>query len=302
MKKKLLSILLVLVMIFSVSGCEKKELSASDLLEKAYENCESVKNITAKQTMQLSASAAGESINLNIDSDIVAFSDPYKVKMEANMDMGELGSQAITMYMAEEDGKYYTYTGASGMWMKQSMDKAAFDEAMNSYDSKAYLEQLVDNTSTFTFNETTEDDKEVYKLDGNITGESLKNMLKTANSMSQLDSLGIDYTQAFDSISDLPVTIYIEKESGNLYKMSMDMSDFMKQVMSSMSDAAGTDESLNTDVAIDKCDMAITYTGYDNAENFDIPEEALNAEEIDLNALSGLDMDDETSDETDTQE
>lgn len=302
MKKKLLSILLVLVMILSVSGCEKKELSASDLLEKAYENCESVKNITAKQTMQLSASAAGESINLNIDSDIVAFSDPYKVKMEANMDMGELGSQAITMYMAEEDGKYYTYTGASGMWMKQSMDKAAFDEAMNSYDSKAYLEQLVGSTSTFTFNETTEDDKEVYKLDGNITGESLKNMLKTANSMSQLGSLGIDYTQAFDSISDLPVTIYIEKESGNLYKMSMDMSDFMKQIMSSMSGAADTDESLNTDVAIDKCDMTITYTGYDNAENFDIPEEALNAEEIDLNALSGLDMDDETSDETDTQE
>ena len=222
--------------------------------------------------------------------------------MEANMDMGELGSQAITMYMAEEDGKYYTYTGASGMWMKQSMDKAAFDEAMNSYDSKAYLEQLVGSTSTFTFNETTEDDKEVYKLDGNITGESLKNMLKTANSMSQLGSLGIDYTQAFDSISDLPVTIYIEKESGNLYKMSMDMSDFMKQIMSSMSGAADTDESLNTDVAIDKCDMTITYTGYDNAENFDIPEEALNAEEIDLNALSGLDMDDETSDETDTQE
>ncbi len=292
MKKRITGVILILVMLFTMGGCGKKSVSAGDLLEKAYENSKAVTNMTAKYSMQLDMSSAGESISSATTGDITAFADPYKVKMNITMDMGELGSQDMEMYMAAEGENYYTYTGMSGIWYKQSLDKELFEKSLNSYKSELYLGSFVKSKDSFTFTETTENDKDLYQITGTLNGEALADMINSTDIMSQMESFGIDES-LYKDLADLNVTLYLDKESCSFYKMSLDMTKMMQEVMSktmdSISDTVNGDDAAanaTANVDISKCVMEIEYTGYNNAEDFEIPEEALNAEELDLSGLN----------------
>lgn len=292
MKKRIISVVLMLVMLFTMGGCGKKTVSAGELLEKAYENSKSVTNMTAKYTMQMDMSSAGQSISSTTTGDITAFTDPYKVKMNMTMDMGELGSQDMEMYMAAEGENYYTYTGMSGVWYKQSMDKELFEKSLNSYNSELYLESFVKSKDSFTFTETTENDKELYQITGTLSGEALADMVNSTDILSQMESFGID-SSLYEDLEDLNITLYLDKESCSFYKMSLDMTKMMQEMMSkamdSISDTVNGDDAAanaSANVDISKCVMEMEYTGYNNAEDFEIPEEALNAEELDLSGLN----------------
>ena len=73
----------------------------------------------------------------------------------------------------------------------------------------------------------------------------------------------------------MPITIWIDGEKLLPVKYYFDMTNMMSALMKNM----GTDEE---GLAIDKVILSMVLTGFDNVDAIDIPQEAREAEELEL--------------------
>lgn len=276
MKKRLMLLSVLLIIALAAIGCDGTD-DAENVLAKAQENSQKVKNLTAKGTMNMKMSSKDQTVDMNYDMDMVIFSDPYKAKIDMNIDLGELGKQDSSIYLMSEDDKFYTYTKLDGAWYKQGgMDKEAYEQAINGYDGTAYMEALLECKDSLKISEVDEDGKKCYKLEGTLTGDAMKKMIEATNMKEQLANTGADMS-VYDNLGDLKIIAFVEKDSYNFYKMSLDMKEMMAKAMESASKAAGTE---SEEVKIDACTMDMEYTGYDNAEDFELPAEAKDEQEL----------------------
>lgn len=278
MKKKIIALLLMMVMILSMSACGTKngKNSIGDVLTKAQENSNNAKNMDVTGTLKMTMSAEGETLDMNMDMNMAIFTDPYKAKIGMTLEMGALGTQSTEMYLITDADKYYTYILIDGAWYKQEMNKAAFESSVSGYNSTVYTDILAECEKDFTMSEVEENGKSLYKLEGKLTGESMKKMVEATGALDQLKDSGIDTSvaSAYENAGDLKMVVYIYKDTYEFYKMSMDMKDMMESIMNSTStDASGT-------VTVDNCTMDMEYTNINSATEFELPEEAKDASDI----------------------
>lgn len=278
MKRRILSLLMAVVMIYIMTGCGSNgTVDAAQVFAYSQEKAGAVKSVDAIASLKLSMSSGGENVDMDMDMKMSVFNDPIKAKVNMNMAMGELGSQNSDIYMISEDGKFYTYTGMDGTWYKQEMDQALFEQSISGYDSSAYLDALVECAENFTMEKVDEDGKKLYKVEGEVSGDSMQKIMDSMQGMDQLETL----TQgdfSFTDMGSLSMTVYIDQGTYMIDKMSIDLTDMMQEVMASVMEEAGSDENVTINTYV----MDIEYTSYDSSEDFDLPEEAKNAEEIDM--------------------
>lgn len=278
MKKKIIALLLMMVMVLSMSACGTKngKNSIGDVLTKAQENSTNAKSMDVTGTLKMTMSADGETLDMNIDMNMAIFADPYKAKIDMAIEMGALGASSTEMYLMPDADKYYTYILADGAWYKQEMDKSVFESSVSAYNSTAYTDILAECEKDFTMSEVEENGKSLYKLEGKLTGESMKKMVEATGALDQLKDSGIDTSVAsiYENAGDLKMVVYIYKDTYEFYKMSMDMKDMMEGIMNSTS----TDTSKT--VTIDNCTMDMEYTNINSATEFELPEEAKDASDL----------------------
>jgi len=281
MKKRVVSLLLMMFMICIMTGCgSNKAKDAAEVFARSQEISNSAKSMDAKANMKLSMASGEESIDLNMDMDMSVFTDPIKAKINMTMDMGTLGKQDSDIYMVSEDGNFYTYTGMDGAWYKQEMDQELYEQSINGYDSSAYIDALVECADNFEMEEVEENGKKIYKVQGVVTGDAMKKLMESMQGMDQLGSL-LQNGSLLDDMGSLNMTVYIDRESYTIDKISMDMTDMMAKIMENAMSEAGSDETLT----INTCIMDMEYISYNSSEDFQLPEEAKNAEEIDMSSL-----------------
>lgn len=274
MKKRLLLLSVLFVIVLAAAGCSKEE-TAESVLVKAQENSQKSKSMTVKGAMNMKMSSGDQTVDMKYDMDMSIFNDPYKAKIDIKADLGSLGNQSTIAYLVPEGDKFYTYTEFNGNWVKSGMDKADFDKAVTGYDSAAYAKALLECKDDLIISESEADGKECYKLEGTITGDSLKKMIEATNMKEQLTSTNIEMS-IYDNLGDMKLLAYVEKDTFQFYKISMDLKDMMKKAMESASEAADSGEK----VTIDTFTMDMEYIGYDNAEDFELPAEAKDAVEL----------------------
>lgn len=275
MKKRLIALITVMLIVLSMAGCSSGKLDALKVLNNARKNCESAKNVESKALMNMGFLAAGQNVELKLNMDLAIFTEPYKAKVDVSMDLSGLGSQTTTSYFMEEDGKYFTYVNAAGTWYKQEMEAEKFKQTVNGYDSEAYISILAENADSFTIEEAEEDGKKLYKVEGTLAGDAMESMIEASGVKEQLASLGSD-TSVYDDMGDMKVTLYVDKEKEVPYKITMDMKDIMTKALEASLSEAGSDEA----VEVSNCTMEMIYTGFDTAEDFELPEEAKNASDL----------------------
>ena len=137
-----------------------------------------------------------------------------KLKMTMNMDMGELGSQAIDVYAEETDGKFVTYSGTAGSWMKQEV------ESLQQYDGMSNMKIYLDNAGSLKLDgEEKIQSGDAYKMSGVISGDSIEKVINASGIMdSMTGQLGAGYGEMLKSMysdmGDLPVTclLYTSKK------------------------------------------------------------------------------------------
>lgn len=272
----------MLVLVFSFAGCGSKEKTIDEILTAAQKKSQEAKSGDAKATFTLKASSGKETIGMDMNMDMNVFTDPAKLKTVISMNIdagqGDAVNQNMEMYVIQENEEYYTYMSVLGSWMKMKLDKSEFEESMNSSNSEAYLNTLTEIKDSLTSSEVEEDGKKLIKLEGTVTGESMKKLIETSGVDDQLSSANLDIS-AYENLGDIQISVYFDKEAETLYKISMDMKNMMQKALEA---EAGEEE-----VAVDECLIEAIYENFNAGTDFELPEAAKNAVLMDEDQLDG---------------
>lgn len=156
--------------------------------------------------------------------------------------------------------------------------------------------QLKEDVSKYTKKDDREvDGKDYLVYEYTVSGEEIKEMMAGVSSSlgSIMGGQSGDMEQLLNDmvkdIGDMPMTILFDRESKSIYQIEYSMTEMMnkmmKSVMESISKMSGEDAGQGlSDLSIEVSDMnmVITYSNIGSAADFEIPEEALSAKEMDL--------------------
>ena len=311
MMKRIAGLMMCLVMVIGcLSGCGGKTDEA--LLSGSVKTLNEAKNydVTSKTTGKMKVAIGGMSQDVDISSDVkgTQFAEPFKAKMTANT---TTAGTTITMetYMAKENDKYAIYMKVNNEWSKMSLGD--LEQAMAASGMSSLQEQLSEDTSKYVKKDDIEEkDKKYLVYDYTVSGDEIKNMMKNVtSSMGSILGAGqgsIDTEKLLNDmvkdIGDITMTILIDRDSETIYQVRYSMAEMMNKMMDSLmksvaeiakeeakknKDAGVGEEDLDQTfssmkIEVDSMDMVISYSNIGSAADFEIPKEALEAEEISL--------------------
>ena len=278
-ERKLLALLLVFCMVFALAACGNKDMSDADVMKQATENMNALKSMTAETSMEMVFSMGEDSMTMTSEMTQKVINDPISMEIVMNMVMGfggETQEMESTVYAEADGDNLITYTQMEGDWYKMTQPGL---EALEEYDTTkamgTYLEAIQNFKKTGT-----EDVAGVKadKYEGVITEDYFQTVLEESGLDEQFGFDGEDSAtlkELFEGIGEMPITIWIDGEKLLPVKYYFDMTNMMSALMKNM----GTDEE---GLAIDKVILSMVLTGFDNVEAINIPQEAREAEELEL--------------------
>ena len=278
-ERKLLALLLVFCMVFARAACGNKDMSDADVMKQATENMNALKSMTAETSMEMVFSMGEDSMTMTSEMTQKVINDPISMEIVMNMVMGfggETQEMESTVYAEADGDNLITYTQMEGDWYKMTQPGL---EALEEYDTTkamgTYLEAIQNFKKTGT-----EDVAGVKadKYEGVITEDYFQTVLEESGLDEQFGFDGEDSAtlkELFEGIGEMPITIWIDGEKLLPVKYYFDMTNMMSALMKNM----GTDEE---GLAIDKVILSMVLTGFDNVDAIDIPQEAREAEELEL--------------------
>lgn len=243
---------------------------------------EDLTDVQANMKAEVKMTAQGETMNMDIDMDMIAKESPVRAQMNMDINLslgGEKQSQAMNMYMLEENGKVSMYLGMDGKWQKASIDLGTSQEQLEKYskqvDTSVYTQdaEIFENKGVKKVN-----GKEVVVLEGELTGDDMIAALKDSGIEDQLAQLGQAgmSLEDFKTQSGMKIVGYYDAETLLPVEMTVDMTDYFKEVMEKILTAQNTP--VPSDFKVDKYTMTITYTAFGNkVPEINLPAAAQNA-------------------------
>lgn len=264
------------LMMFGLSGCKKE--TAESLMQEAVKKTETAKsmegNMTMDMEMGLGQSGMSMSMGISLDADLQVTKDPQVSHVNGTMTMDLLNmSLDLEAYTQTEKDSNTTYVKVADEWQKQTTDVSGLDMG-----TMLDLEKILSSGSELTLADKTEklDGKEVYVIQTTIDGETFNELLGAMSGVMEET-----YTQNIDfsgMTADMTVKIYKDSKLPVLISMTMD-GDGM-----SLADQDGVS------VSLDKLSYELKITSYDSLDKIEIPQEALDAPELEesLEDLEGM--------------
>lgn len=278
--KKGAAVAMSVVMALSLAACaSSKPATPEEVLKAANEKVSAAKSMSCEMTTDMKMSAAGQTMQMTMTGVIETTTEPMAMHMDMTTDMGALGSMDMKMYMKEENGAYSLYTGmddGSGniTWTAQTMENL---DQLKQYNAQDTMELYLNTGSNFQENGTeTVEGKEAVRYDGVITNDSFNELFEATGILDQFSSLGVNAETAksmLTDLGDLPLSIWVEKDSSLPVKYDMDMTTMMQSIMTKAMEAAGSTET----ITIETVHVTMLVHGIDNVESIEIPQEALDA-------------------------
>lgn len=287
MKKmtKWMALGLILMMMISLAGCggDNGGSSTEDVMKTAQEELAKVKSMNYDMSMIMNMSTNGQTVESNTTGKIAYNADPLAMEMTMNMDMA--GQKVnMVMYAVQEGSDLVMYMSPDNgtSWAKQTMADASELEQYNAQESMAiYLE----NIDSFKENGTEQiNGSDAARYDGVISNDALNEVMEASGAASQLTQYGITEEQAADmykDLGDLPISIWIDKESSLPVKYEMDMTTMMQTIMNKVVETLG-EAAAGAEITIDKMFISMTLYDFNNVNEITLPEAAKNAQEMPL--------------------
>ena len=273
---------LALVLALGLSACGSESAAPAtpeEVLVKAQEAMDNVTSVGYDMTMEMALGVEGmeEAMNISSVTSAEAIQSPLTMKAEVTTDMGDvLGeSLTVTMYVKEENGSYLTAIGTpddSGAVTWETMTMDSMDQLAN-LDGKATMDLYLSSGSGFNEGATEMvGDVEATRYDGTIPGAKLEEVLESSGVLTQMESLGLgDATTMFSDMGDLPMSIWVAKDTYYPVKYEMDMAAMMQSILEKvLSEQAGMDVGLT----VEKMNVSMVMRDFNAIENIDIPAEA----------------------------
>ena len=283
--KKLMAALFAMVLLVAMTACSP-QMTLEQKIQKALDNIAGMKNVDAGMNMDIEMGMMGMTISMQMKGDIVTFTDPMKMKMD--MTVSALGQeQTLQMYAQETDGAITTYANDGTGWTAQQLSQEEFDTQYSSSmngSADVFLKAMKD----FTQAEGTEEinGRKTIKVEGTISGTDIAEALKASGMMdamgSEMGAADLDTEQLealTKDMSGMKITLWLDDAKYVPVKIEMDMAEMMssliEKAMEEATSQSGSD--LDLSMSISKCLVEITYDKINDAEDFDIPQEALDA-------------------------
>lgn len=256
--------------------------STGDAMAAAQKALEDVKSMNYDMTMNMDMAAGEQAIQSVTKGKIAIISDPLQMQMDMTMDMGAMGSSAVKMYAEQKDKDYVMYmsTDNGTSWMKSTVTDMT---SLEQYDAKASMDMYLGSVEGFKEAGTEKiNGSEATKYEGVISKDAMNDVMSASGAADQFASLGISAEQAAEMYKDLgeiPVTIWIDKESALPVKYDMDMTAVMQSLMSKMMEAMG-DAAQGMKLEVSKMTMEMTLSDFNKVNEIKIPDAAKNAPEV----------------------
>ncbi len=287
--KKLIGLALTAVMAISVAACgggggetpAASGQSPEDVVEAAQAKMREITSVESEMVMDMGMSMGEESVNIQTKADMVSFTDPMKLKMTMIMDMGEQlgGVQKMEIYAEEVEGNTTMYMGSMDAWYKQAVPA----EQLAEYDTQDNLITYLDNSTGLSEAGTEQvNGADATKYEGVISGDKMKETLEASGALDDLQPMlagtDLDAADIYNGLSDIKVSICVDAE-GYPVKYDMDMKDMMQGLMDKIAQASGADAAEQS-ISVNDFKISITSKNFNNATDFEIPEEAKNGTEM----------------------
>jgi hypothetical protein len=258
-------------------------------------------NATINISMNIPDDAGSvQPLNMDMDMAMTIFMNPMKAKISTSMlipGMEELGSMTfMEMYMTMDEESITQYMSMPGeieepTWMKQTIaidmlsDLIKTDEetiAKNKELAEKYTKDVK------YFGKYTEDEKTLLRLQYTMSGDIYKEIYADVLDVmpepaTEEEAMVIEMIQNLANldIGDLTYIIYIDEATGEMVKMEMVLGDMLTSMMSGMTAILGDmpPEAMEVFNSL-KAVMTMEILNINSAEEFEIPEEALNAPEV----------------------
>ncbi len=304
--KKLLGMLMCVVLALGcLTGCG--EASDEDILLEAVKAVNSAESydMESKVSGKMTVSLMGQSqaMDMTVTQNATYFKEPYKMKM-TNRTSTSGQTVETESYMVKEEDNYVIYTKAEDVWTKVEMGN--LEEAMASAGINSITNSLGEDIGKYAKKENrTENDKEYLVYDYTIKQEEIKKMMDGMMSSltpmmesmaGEVDAAQIEklMNDIIGSMGDITMTILVDKEEKSIYRIEYPMTDMMNKMMEAIIDwigeyaktmATNEDEIAQMEtilkdmsMTVSDMNMELTYSNLNEAEDFEIPEEAKNAE------------------------
>lgn len=289
-KRKIALLIAALLFVLCFAGCGLFAPTAGSLIKKMAENLGKAGSVKAEVLMEyegsVSYSMLTAPIGINMDFDVEAVREPVVSHVKGTVD-GSLYGFSIDVplesYARQEDGEYVSYVKISnGAWSRQEPEnsapesdtaEAAGEGGTSLIDGKtglALLQKIASGEIKVELAEETEMicNKEAYKLDIEIGGEILQQLLEAASEASSEDAVSLP--EGLDlSGTAAYVELWIYKEEKLPAQIRIDCAALGNTVMQTLL----KEEDYNG--VTEKFELQAVFTEYNTIDSMEIPEEVL---------------------------
>ena len=278
-------------------------MDAKKLFAEANDKSYEWKNYDTNVLMKMSIpfkddSGTAQTINMDMKMMMTIFMEPYmKAKINSSIvmeSMGEELTQPMDMYLSTNDKSYTTYIGTkdnkTGLynWAKSTIEDETFANLLKYND--AYIKENKELTEKYTkdvkylgkYNDPS--GRTLLKLEYTLSGDIYKDMLsKYSEEMAEISGEeDAEMKEAFEAlasgnIGDITYIAYIDEATGEFAKYEMNLGSMMTSIMSGMTEIPA--EQLETLKQM-KVEMIMDISNINQAKDFEIPKEALDAPEV----------------------
>ena len=286
MKRRIRNILaagLVPVLVLALAACGGSAGGGADdaetVLATAQAAFEQVRSMHYPMDMDMGFTAEGETIAIETNAEADYIVSPTQMDMDMNMSMMDLFDVTIKMYLVQEEDGYTVYTGMDDgegniTWSRDTMDDL---DNLSQYTASYSMELYLDNSTNFVENGTEEvAGITATRYDGVISQESLDEVMEASGVLEEFEAFGVEgLDDMLHEMGDLPVSIWIDPDSGLPVKYEMDMTGMMQNMMDKL--MAQDEEMAETAMTVDKCHLSMVCSDFNSIDTIHVPQEALDA-------------------------
>lgn len=230
------------------------------------------------------------------------FMEPtLKAKINSSMVMDMMGQEVVQpvmeMYLTSDDKSFTTYMGMNDQsgaltWMKSTYEDEMFGDLLK-YDNESIKknQELTDKYTKdikYFGKYTDETGRTLLRMQYTMSGEIYNDMFgeyinEMSSSTNEQDQMTLEMMKSFanGNFGDINCIVYIDEATNEIIKYEMDLGSIINSMMDSMSAMIGEIPAEEMEMLKQmKATMTMEVLNVNQAKDFEIPEEALNAPEM----------------------
>lgn len=300
--RRILSMLVMVTMVFSLVACTGKQANNTstentttateeekslgiELMQKAHEKMHGLRSYEANMELDFEFVNAEGSSSAKVSTEIVDFEDPtlIHIKIQSTDSEGNEVAGTSEFYVEEKESEQWLYLTYDNKWFKANTDDETLFYTLGQYDMGYVVDVFMEGSS----NPVSMGKEEINGVSTTIV-RSVVAQDKVAEILvnsgvfiaAGLFSLTVEYLEGAPSMA---VDFWIDEE-GNVMKISFDAGEAYQtisdNVFALVEGQEGYEEAER--LVVDKYKITTTFDAINSGERFEIPQEALNAELMDL--------------------